>query len=133
MLALRIRSGAEVGGCLHGACGVLVGPGRRTRGRVGYGDGISRRAGISPDCSIGTWSSMEARKCCPVARDFGSRRGGGSLRCCLIRLSACGIWGIPSQLFVLRSQFIFVHATTGIHGADVSAPGQAAEDSVWML
>ena len=40
-------------------------------------------------------------------------------------LSACGVWRVSSELFVLRSDFVFVYAAAGIYGADVSASGSA--------
>src|SRR5215813_14123686 len=63
------------------------------------------------------------------------RRGIGRDDLCVrvVWLSAGGIRRIASELFVLRSELIFVYAAAGIYGADIPASGPAAEDFVWML
>src|SRR5206468_5075433 len=46
------------------------------------------------------------------------------------QLPARGIRIVPPELFILRSELVFLHAAAGIHGADLSASGPAAEAAV---
>ncbi len=57
---------------------------------------------------------------------------GGDLHRRVAGIFARCIWRVSSELFVLRSEFVFVYAVAGIYGADVSASGPGAEVVVWM-
>src|ERR1700722_10462272 len=94
---------------------------------------ISRGTGFGDAGVARPVAGMVAWKCSALAGCGGSWRGCGRLPGRVVELSARSVWGISSELFVLRSEFVFVYAATGLYGADVSAPGSTADNSVWML
>ncbi len=68
-----------------------------------------------------------------LASGGGRGFGSGDLRDRANGVSARRIWSVSSELFVLRSEFVFVYAAARVFGAYVSASGPAAEVAVWML
>ena len=69
------------------------------------------------------------------AMESGSRSRGWSGDLCgrAAGIPACRVRGLSPELFLLRSEFVFVHETAGVYGTDVSASGPAAEIVVWMF
>src|ERR1700735_4688286 len=100
---------------------------------MGDGYGISGGSGFRDSGLIDALASL-------VAWQRRSMAGDGWRECRRWRLPGCsavvsvrGVWHVSSELFLLRSEFVFVHVATRIPGADLSSPGPAAEDFVWLL
>src|ERR1035438_32866 len=78
------------------------------------------------------WSAAGA-ECGARGGGGGSGRGGRDLRDGSVGISARGVWDVSAELFLLRSEFVFVHAAARIFGADLSSPRQAAEAAFRVL
>ncbi len=113
--------------------GLALGAGRGIGRGVGDGDGISGGSGVGDAGLSRAIAGMVARKYGALASRRWRGSGCGHLLDGVDGVFARGFWRVSSELFVLRSEFVFVYATAGVHGADVSASGPAAEDSVWMF
>ncbi len=107
-----------------------MGAGRGTDGWMGDGHGVSGCSGLGDAGVFGAVGGLAAREWRAMAGIGGRGGWGGDLRRRVAGIFARGVWGVPSQLFVLRSQFVFVYAAAGVYGADVSASGSAAENFI---
>ena len=125
--ALKVRESTSARGRFS------MGAGGGAGGGMGDGHGISRRSGFGDAGILGFVAGMVARDGGALAGDSRRRCGGGDLSDGAAGVSARGIWGVSSELFVLRSEFVFVHAAAGVFGVNVPSPGPAAEDFVWVL
>src|SRR5438270_9864456 len=100
---------------------------------MGYDDGVSRSAGVRFAGAVCRRTGMGARNQGSLARSCRSWNWGWGLRGFALRIPACGVRGISSELFVLRSQLVFIYAAAGLYGADVPASGPAAKASFWLF
>src|ERR1700681_2632049 len=98
---------------------------------MGDSDGISRGSGFGDAGILCAVAGTGTRGSGSLAGDRGSGPWGWNLRGCPVRLSARGVWHVSSELFLLRSEFVFVYAAAGVFGVDLSASGPAVEDSGW--
>ena len=140
--------GACVGGSLSGVCvcvgceakrererrrGFWLGVGRGFGSGMGDGNGVSSGTGVSDPGVLSAGAGVAARKCSALARYRWSGIGRRGLSDCIAELFARGVWIVSSQLFVLRSEFVFVYAAAGLYGINVSASRPAVEAFVRMF
>ena len=100
---------------------LVLGAGRWAGRGMGDGHGISRGSSLSDGCAAGTGAGMASRVCRSLARNRGSGIGSGAVLGRVARLSLRRVWNVSPELFLLRSEFFFVHAAAGIHGAHLSS------------
>ena len=102
-------------------------------GGMGDGDGVSRSTGFRGAGISRIGAGVASRRSLAVAR--GRWRWPGRRHMCrrAYGVFVRGVRIVSSQLFLLRSQFFFVHAAAGLHGIDLSASRPAVEDSLRML
>ena len=132
-LVFAFASALKVGDSASARCRFSLGASGRASGGMGDGYGISRGAGLGDAGISGAVAGRAARDGGAMARGGWCERRGGDLPDGVAELSACGVWGVSSKLFVLRSELVFVHAAAGVYGFDVPSPGPPAEAAVRML
>src|ERR1700683_1741896 len=100
---------------------------------MGDGYGISGGSGFRDSGVIDALAGLVAWQRRSMAGDGWRECRRWRLPGCSAVVSARGVWHVSSELFLLRSEFVFVHAATRIPGADLSLPGPAAEDFILLL
>src|SRR5258708_11181841 len=117
----RLRSGSNgISLCTRGCAGC----------RMGDGYGISRCARVGDSGCLRFVASMVPRRGRSTASHRRRGNRSGNLRDRVTRLSPCSVRFVASELFLLRSQFVFVHAAAGISGTHLSSSGSTAETFV---